>query len=291
MPSQETEKIAISASRRTDLVAFFPQVLADALQKEEIAGTGPSGHPFHIDLSPVNVHTIVLWSKNFANLISDRFGLRRLLEKYGRPYLHFTITGLGGSFIEKGVPPPGEVLDQLKSLIEITGSPGRISVRFDPILYWKEGAETRTNLHFFEEMAPVLSRFSIKDVRFSFAQWYNKAKKRAANAGWNYLDPPTGQKLELARSLLETARRWNLAIHVCGQDFVTAVEGIGLSSCIDGRLLQTLHPENAPLSLRKDKSQRKECRCTESRDIGSYSFACPHQCLYCYANPRISYRP
>ncbi|MGB2907918.1 MAG: DUF1848 family protein, partial [Candidatus Aminicenantaceae bacterium] len=71
------------------------------------------------------------------------------------------------------------------------------------------------------------------------------------------------------------------------QDFATVVPGIKPSACIDGHLLQELHPEEAPVSVRKDKTQRTDCRCTESVDIGSYAQSCPQSCLYCYANPSL----
>jgi len=167
---RQSMKKVISASRRSDLISFFPDWLASAVGKERVFVYGPSRHTYSVDLRPGEVHTFVLWSKNFSNLINDRFRLRRFLEKYDQIYVHFTITGLGGTPIEKGVPPPGKAIAQLDPLIRIAGTPERISLRFDPILYWKDGDKKRTNLRFFDELAPVLEQKGIKSVRFSFAQ-------------------------------------------------------------------------------------------------------------------------
>ncbi len=87
--------------------------------------------------------------------------------------------------------------------------------------------------------------------------------------------------------ILVVASAFGLKLFSCSQDFLAEVPGIEPSSCIDGRLLQSLHPGGEPVSLAKDKTQRLECRCTESVDIGSYTQSCPHSCLYCYANPRV----
>lgn len=248
---------------------------------------GPSGHVYSVDLSPETVHTVVLWSKNFANLVENQADLKNALQKYDQIYLHFTITGLGGSFIERGVPPYQTALSQLEDLIVLLGHPRRVSVRFDPVLYWKEGDDVRTNLHEFEKIAPSLQSLGIEDVRISFTQWYGKAKKRAAKHDFSYIDPPLEKKLEEAQYLVRIAERWNLSLFSCSQDFLTEVRGIQASSCIDGPRLQSLHPRGEPVSAKKDRTQRPECRCTESTDIGSYTQSCPHSCLYCYANPRI----
>lgn len=287
MPNVDTRLRVISASRRTDLVAFFPECLSMVIQEEKALVYGPSGRTYQVDLNPKHIHTFVLWSKNFDNLNANRFGLLEALRRYDQLYLHFTITGLGGTFIEKGVPSPEEALTQLEPLVKIAGRPERISVRFDPVVYWKERDSLRTNLHFFEKLAAQLHPLGIKDIRFSFAQWYNKAKLRSKKHGFVYVDPPVEEKIKDARYLADVARRWGMNLYACSQSFLDDVPGVTPSSCINGPCLEHLHPFQAPASSKKDRTQRTDCRCTESVDIGSYTQHCPHSCLYCYANPKV----
>jgi len=279
-------KRVISASRRTDLVAFFPEWFASVLKKGEAEVHGPSGHSYTVNLNPDVVHTVVLWSKNFANVIGNHVGLKDMLHKYSQLYCHFAITGLGGTFIERGVPDYRTSLLQLGDLVDIVGMPERVTVRFDPIVYWKEGKDERTNLSIFKKIAPSIHRNGIKNVRISFAQWYKKAVTRAAKHGFHYIDPSNEQKLEDVRTVVRVAKELGLELFSCSQDFLTEIPEIRSSSCIDGLLLQSLHPEREAVSTKKDRTQRAECRCTESIDIGSYTQFCPHCCLYCYANPK-----
>jgi hypothetical protein len=276
----------ISASRRTDLVAFFPDWLSAAFEEERARVYGPSGRVYSVDLRPESVHTVVLWSKNFANLLENERKLRDGLGKYDQAYFHFTVTGLGGSLVEEHAPKPEAALEQIGPLVELAGRPERVSVRFDPVVFWEEGGQTRTNLAFFEKLAPRAASLGVKTIRFSFAQWYAKARRRAAKRGFVYIDPPLEEKKKTALALEEIAAAWSLELFSCSQDFLAGVGAIRPSSCIDGPLLQRLHPSGEPVSLLKDKTQRRECRCTESVDIGSYAQSCPHSCLYCYANPR-----
>lgn len=281
------KKKVISASRRTDLVAFFPKDLSRVLEEEKACVLGPSGHTYTVDLSPDRVHTIVLWSKNFENLIENRFNLRKRLKKYGQLYFHFTVTGLGSTFLESGVPLPEKALLQLEPLLKVAGRPERISVRFDPIVRWTEEGRIKTNLYFFQDLASALASKGIRTVRFSFAQWYRKSKRRAEKAGFFYLDPSREEKKKDAAVLVSIAQAHGIRLYSCSQNFLTEVDGILPSSCIDGALLQRFHPLGEEASTIKDKSQRSECGCTESVDIGSYTQTCPHCCLYCYANPKL----
>lgn len=237
-------------------------------------------------MSPESVHTVVLWSKDFSNVLRDRHGLRDLVSAYDQVYLHFTVTGLGGTSVEPGVPPLRKTLDRLADLVSFAGSPRRVSVRFDPVVFWHEAGALRSNLSFFPEVAAAAARAGVKDVRTSFAQWYGKAKRRAATRRFPFVDPPDEEKRARAEGLAEIAMARGLTLHACCQPALADVPGLRPSACVDGALLQALHPRREPASARKDRSQRAGCLCTESKDIGSYAQACPHGCVYCYANPK-----
>jgi hypothetical protein len=208
------------------------------------------------------------------------------LAGYAQIYLHFTVTGLGGTSIEPGVPPYREALDQLPRLVETVGDPRRISVRFDPVLYWPEKGTVRSNLPVFPEVADAAARCGLRDMRMSFAQWYGKAKRRAAVRGFPFVDPPEEEKRARAAEMAATAAAKGLVLSACCQPGLAGVPGLRLSACIDGALLESLHPDREPVSRSKDRGQRAACLCTESKDIGSYTQACPHGCVYCYANTR-----
>jgi hypothetical protein len=278
-------KAVTSASRRADLTASFPGWLAAALKERSALVAGPRGRVRRVDLDPRSVHTIVLWSKDFGNLIRNEAGLKDLLSAYDQLYLHFTITGLGGTPVEPGTPPPAEALAELPALVKIAGHPGRVSLRFDPVLFWQDGGTIKSNLGFFGKIAGAAAECGVTDIRMSFAHWYAKARRRAAARGFDFVDPTVEEKRARARELAAEAAGRGLRLLACSQPALKGVEGLRPSACIDGRLLQSLHPGREPASVRKDTGQRPECLCTESLEIGSYSQSCPHGCVYCYANP------
>ncbi len=278
-------RTVISASRRTDLVAFFPDRLAAAFREKRVRVLGPRGRLADVDLDPRAVHTVVLWSKDFGNLLRDASGLRGFVAAYDQLYLHFTVTGLGGTPLEPGTPAPGEALAELPALVTLVGRPERVSLRFDPVVFWRDGGRVRSNLGAFPAVAEAAAACGIRDIRTSFAQWYPKARRRAASRSFALVDPPEAEKRDRAAALAAEAGRRGLVLWACAQPLLAGVEGVRPSACIDGALLERLHPSGEPASRRRDPSQRAGCLCTESRDIGSYTQTCPHGCVYCYANP------
>lgn len=256
------------------------------MRARKAAVAGPRGGVHQVDLAPDAVHTLVLWSKDFSNLLRNAYGLKELLAAYDQLYLHFTITGLGGTAVEPRVPGWREALTQLEELTALAGHPRRMSVRFDPVLFWREGAEIRSNIGMFADVAKASAAAGIRDIRTSFAQWYGKAVRRAQARPFAFVEPSAEDVRSWALELAAIAAAHGLVLHACSQPLLAGVPGLRPSSCIDGALLESLHPRREPVSRRKDRSQRADCLCTESRDIGSYTQACPHGCVYCYANPK-----
>ena len=83
--------------------------------------------------------------------------------------------------------------------------------------------------------------------------------------------------------MLEIAGEHGIQLYSCSSPIIEGVEGVERGQCVDGAILTELFVEMA--SKAKDQSQRKLCKCTKSRDIGSYKDqSCWFKCIYCYAN-------
>jgi len=274
----------ISASRRTDIPMYYAGWLANAIRQGFVDVPQPyNGRVRRVSLLPEDVHTLVLWSKDFRPLLDD-VGVRRAIARYDQVSCHLTVTGLGGTPLEPNITPWQEVVLQLPELIAFAGDPRRVSVRYDPIVHWFEGQEMQSNLPFAEAILREVSKAGITAVRVSFATLYGKVRKRK---GWRWHDPTPAQRLEIMRELVALASSLGLTLYSCSQSDLQ-LAGAVPSRCIDGELLSVLHPRGLPAATGKDPGQRPECGCTLSVDIGSYLMRCPNGCRYCYANPRIA---
>jgi len=269
-------RTVISASRRTDIPAHYYGWLREALRRGEAEVTLPFNRRVTtVSLRDEDVHTIVLWSKNFANVIRD-------LDFWRRQRLYFNFTLNDCPELEPNIPPLEERLGQMRILAEEFG-PERINWRFDPIVYWDEGR--RNNLAGFESLADKMAQFGIRRCTFSFMTIYKKTIARGRRLGIAFYDPPLDQKREVAHWLAEETKRRGMTLLNCCNEGLEGIENLERGRCIDGALLARLAGE--PCSLERDRSQRPLCGCTVSRDIGSYWMKCPHACYYCYANPEV----
>ncbi len=273
----------ISCSRRTDVPACFGEWLAQALRAGKVDVPSPYGGPVRrVSLRPEDVHSIVFLSKDYGPFLSDVGGVRGLLAAYEQLFFHLTITGLGGGSLEPNVPPWQQVAAQLSELVAWAGDPRRVTLRFDPIVHWREGGQVRSNLALAGPVFDAAARSGVRTVRVSIASIYAKMRRR----GPEWYDPGPSERAEIAACLLEMAKPRGLELLACADPSLVEA-GLQPSSCIDGGLLTELHPRRLPLPTHKDRGQRPACGCTPSIDIGSYRIKCPHACRYCYAAPDV----
>ena len=273
----------ICCSRRTDVPACYTDWLAQALRAGEAVVRSPFGGAVRrVSLRPQDVHSIVLLSKNYAPLLDNRHDVRDLLARYEQITCQLTVTGLGGTSLEPGVPAWREVAEQLAALVAWTGDARRVSLRYDPIVHWSEGDAVRSNLGLAPQIMDIAACAGVRTVRVSIAALYSKMQRR----GIAWVNPGPQQRREIAAYLQALGAERGLLLQACA-DQTLAEAGIEPSSCIDGRLLSALHPRRLPLPDGKDKGQRAACGCTPSLDIGSYDMVCRHGCRYCYARPEL----
>lgn len=268
----------ISASRRTDIPAFYPEWFMGRIGQGFAVYRNPFGGQEHrVSLLPEDVHSIVFWSKNYDPLLSHL----PELEKRGYDFcFHFTITGLPQIF-EESVPSVRMTLIQFRKLADRYG-PHRLFWRYDPILFSDQtGAEH--HLETFTRLAESLSGSTLR-CYISFAQFYAKMKRNVENLrqsrGIRCWDPADEIKKSLISQMAEISEDNGIALLACCNESLVGGR-INKGSCIDGHLLKTLFPHK-PFPF-KPNPTRPQCACTDSRDIGAYN-TCPHGCRYCYAN-------
>ena len=289
-PAAPSKKIIISASRRTDIPAFYMDWFMQGIDDGYFEVTNPFNHRVStVMATPEHVHTIVFWSKDFRPFLDGGYG--ETLRQMGyHLFFNFTVNA-ESPWLEPHIPPLPERLQALTAFADRFG-PETISWRFDPICFFRPpGGPDTDNLSDFQAIAKVMGDSGITRCITSFMDHYPKIQKRlAALPGFAFHDPPLEEKVRVLEWLAQVLKPYRINLYTCCEKEVMAAlpedSTIQSSQCIPGRLLTDLFGRD--ISLRKDAGQRVKqgCGCTVSSDIGSYHRQpCRHNCLFCYANP------
>lgn len=271
----------ISASRRTDIPAFY----ADWLARRFDDGFCTVPNPFNahqvarVSLLPEDVDAIVFWTR-FATPILPL--LDRLDARGFRYYFQYTLTGYGPP-VEPSLPPLDKAIEAFRRLAGRLPA-GAVVWRYDPILI---GSAFPADEHCrrFSAIADALES-STRRVVVSVVHPYRKTKRRlGALYSWGdelAKEPSKDASLpDLLGKLADIAQRHGMVMQACSQEADYSNLGINTTQCVDDRLLAELFGGDWP--SRKDPGQRTACRCIPSKDIGMPD-TCPFGCVYCYAN-------
>ena len=306
--------VIVSASRSTDIPAFYADWFFDRLRKGYSAWTNPfNGVQSYISYEKTRF--IVFWSKNPRPLIPH---LGYLKERNINCYIQYSLNDYEEEGLEKGVPPLHERIDTFKELVRILGK-GHVIWRFDPLIL-TDTISVEKLLKKVENIGDQLFGYTEKLV-FSFADIteYRKVKSKLEANHINYRLFTEESMNELAAGLERLNQKWGYTLATCGEKIDLEKYHIQHNHCIDDALIARIAYNDSVLMNflgmevvshfgkefgadipddaieitdtvyvrkkkdNKDKGQRQFCGCIISKDIGQYN-TCVHLCEYCYAN-------
>lgn len=257
----------ISASRRTDIPALYPQWFINRLLAKEVLVPNPYNRKKvqRVSLARDVVDMIVFWTKNPKPIIP----YLRMIDMLEYPYyFEVTVTDYGKD-MEPNLPSMEESIASFILLSEKIGKE-RVDFRFDPIIL-NDKYSAAYHLEKFDMMCDWLHKYTERCI-FSFVDQYK---------GCSFLEPEAEEMIELAAKMAKIADKYDLPLFTCAEKLDLERYGIRHASCIDKNKIEELL--GYKIDVKRDSGQRKECRCVESVDIGMYD-TCIHGCKYCYAN-------
>ena len=307
--------VIISASRSTDIPAFYAKWLFNRLAKGYCTWINPfNQQKQYISFSKCKV--IVFWTKNPEPILPY---LHILEEKGIHYYFQVTLNDYENEELEPNLPSVNKRIDTFKKLSNIIGS-DRIIWRFDPIILCKE-ISPRSILsriwHIGNELKGYtkILVFSFVDIK-AYRKVQNNLVKETPLFTKESVEDGEGtdaQRQEIIDGLCKLRdiwknEGWEISLATCAESLNLESYGIEHNRCIDGELMEMVFgfdktlvyylragklPEpnlfgdipEIPETQKnlKDKGQRKLCGCMISKDIGMYN-TCRHFCVYCYAN-------
>lgn len=284
------QPIVLSASRRTDIPAFYMPWFMKSLDQGFFEVINPYNHSrSQVPAPPELIHSIVFWSKDYGRFIDQGYD-RELVRRGFNLFFNFSINSPHRQ-LEPRVPPLKNRLDQLTYLAR-RFSGRHIHWRFDPICLMRspEG-RLSDNMNAFDRIADHAAALGIETCIASFVDLYRKVLRRlSTQPGLSLYDPPLAEKVGRVQRMEAALSRRGIALCLCCEKELMAAlpanTTVRPAACIPGRRLVELYGPG--ISLRKDPGQRSAagCGCTLSKDVGSYKLhPCHHNCLFCYANP------
>lgn len=263
----------ISASRKTDIPAYYSEWFINRIKEGFVYSRNPmNAHQVsRIPLNPEVVDCIVFWTKNPIPMIPKLDELKDY--KY---YFQFTLTGYGKD-MEANLPDKKkELIPAFKELSDKIG-PEKVIWRYDPIAV-NEIYTAEYHLKAFSQIATELKGYTEKSV-ISFVDLYTKIKKNMQEMSIG--DMTDDEMRTFAKELVTIAGENDMILATCAEKIDLSDLGIEHNACIDKGVIERIC--GGTLKVKKDPSQRQECQCVESREIGSYN-TCANGCRYCYAN-------
>lgn len=277
------KKIIVSASRRTDIPAFYMPWFMDCVLKKRFVLKNPYSKKMStLPFTPENIAAICFWSKDYSLFLKNKYG-QSLKDKGFNIFFQYTLNS-DNPLLEPGIKKNVEQrCDILQKMSEIFG-PDKIFLRFDPIVfYMDENKNLKNNLKDFKYILKRASNCNINSITISFTDLYKKVLNRQKKKKIEFINPENSKKIEILKKMEKASQNFNIRLNLCCET-IPGMERLKRYPCISSDYINKTF--GLDLIHKKDPGQRKDCMCSLSKDIGSYTdHLCYHNCLYCYARP------
>ena len=272
----------ISASRRTDIPAFYADWFINRIRKGYCYAPNPL-YPQQktrpISLKSSDVEFIVFWTRDPKPLIKYLPELDSRGYKY---YFQYTVIGYPRNIDPKS-PGIESAIKTFKDLSCLVGKE-KVIWRYDPILLSDVTSQEwhRQNI---SKIAKGLKEATERLI-ISFIDPYRKTilgtrKKTDGDIRLSSAAFKAESYRCLAKWISLRMKKIKLQVFTCSEDIDLADYGINRAKCIDDRLIGRILKRE--FYLKKDSAQRKACGCVIAKDIG-VNDTCLFGCRYCYAN-------
>lgn len=264
----------ISASRRTDIPAFFGKWFINRLLDGEVKVRNPfnKNQVNIVSLKPEDIDCIVFWTKNPENFIQYLTQINDLEISY---YFLFTLNYYGNDY-EVNLPDKNKLILTFKQLSLLLGK-RKVIWRYDPIII-DNNYSNNFHLEHFEKLCKELENYTDNCIT-SFLFMYNKCKRNLSN--YNITALNKAEQSNLLYKMNKIAIKYHIQLSICASEYNFEEIGVKPAKCIDANLIQQFTGKE--IKTVKDNNQRLNCNCSKSIDIGAYN-TCKHLCRYCYAN-------
>jgi len=314
--------IIISASRSTDIPAFYSKWLTCRLKKGYAVWNNPfNGRPVYISFAKARL--FVFWTKNPKPMMPY---LKALDDKNINYYFQYTLNDYETEGFEPNLPGLAERINTFKALSKRVGKE-RVIWRFDPLIITPRLRPRELLAKIWHLGKALKCRTDKLVVSFVDVKAYKKVQNNMVRELGYFsresvfsAEPRKNQIEEIAEGLFKIKKAWqkegwHLKIATCGEAMDLSAYGIDKNKCIDDELIiQEFHHDKKLMNFvkygktgtskpvqqelqffphgdasdatrkdMKDKGQRTACGCIYSKDIGQYN-TCRHFCVYCYAN-------
>lgn len=273
-----TAPLVISASRRTDIPAFYADWFMKRLQLGFCEYINPFNHkPVRIDLTKVKF--IVFWTKNPLPMFRHLTTLDKMGIKY---YFQYTLNDYDGYSIEPGVCCIDKRISHFRALSKMIGKE-KVIFRYDPLILVEDMTISELMSRVYR-VADSVCDFTEKMV-FSFADLgYQKVQYNLSKNHIKVRDFTNEEIHKIGYALGKYSKQRGIKVAACSEAVDLVTYGVEHNSCVDSELIMRLtdHDDEIEKYISGPSGQRPLCGCSRSVDIGMYD-TCVNNCAYCYA--------